>query len=131
MGHVLDNSYNRATEGNAIISYASGNDDATRDNRLWRISFYEDRQKPIEEGVKAEQAIDYALTYNRTTGRVRFLAGDVSQLTFQAQVYDLRGRLVAHFMANEGYDASVLPAGTYVVSWNFAGRRHSGKFMKR
>ena len=130
-GHVLDNSYNRATEGNAIISYASGNDDATRDNRLWRISFYEDRQKPIEEGVKAEQAIDYALTYNRTTGRVRFLAGDVSQLTFQAQVYDLRGRPVARFMASEGYDASVLPAGTYVVSWNFAGRRHSGKFMKR
>ena len=78
-----------------------------------------------------QQAIDYALTYNRTTGRVRFLAGDVSQLTFQAQVYDLRGRLVARFMASEGYDASVLPAGTYVVSWNFAGRRHSGKFMKR
>lgn len=130
-GRIVNNSNGRSTDGNPILVLDSSDRDATSENRLWRIVKDGDKWKPVDVGIhSAEAEVDYALTYNRNTQRVRFLAADVSELTFQADIHDLHGRLVARFAAREGYDASVLPAGTYVVNWYFAGRRHSGKFIK-
>ena len=130
-GRIVNNSNGRSTDGNPILVLDSSDRDATSENRLWRIVKDGDKWKPVDVGIhSAEAEVDYALTYNRNTQRVRFLAADVSELTFQADIHDLHGRLMARFAAREGYDASVLPAGTYVVNWYFAGRRHSGKFIK-
>lgn len=125
---VLVNSNGRSRDLNAVNGYTSGNLDATNDSRMW--DFVEVPKGSGTDGIMAEKQVEYRLRYNTGSHVLRFLAQDLSQLVFKAEIYNLNGQKVGSFRGDETFDASPLPAGTYIVSWQFAGRSHSTKFLK-
>ena len=116
-------------EGNPIYGYRSGPLDETNSGRMW--SLRPTLKSLINTSVNNFEAdIEYTLTYSRSSQKLHFNAYDVRELVFKAQIYNLDGRLVGTFRGDEEFDASCLPDGTYIISWQFAGKPHSAKFLK-
>jgi hypothetical protein len=78
----------------------------------------------------AQAGIEYGLDYNPQSKQLHFVAANLSELVFKASIYNLNGICLGTFRADDAFDASILPNGTYIVSWQFAGKSHSTKFLK-
>jgi hypothetical protein len=127
-GNVANNYDGMADEGNPIYVSTSSDLNTTSANRMWKTATYD---KPTISAINDAQAdVDYALAYSPSAHTLRFVCNDLSQLVFQARIYNLEGQWVATFRSDETFDAANLPGGTYIVSWVFAGQQHSTKFLK-
>ena len=74
--------------------------------------------------------LDYALAYAPDRQFLHFGADDRAALAFKVSLFDHAGRLVATFLASDGFYAHKLPDGLYVATWQHEGRRQSVKFLK-
>lgn len=121
------NSFNN--DGNNIYGYMTNRMDSVNDSRLWapiplaRIPDYPDGIEHLKVPV------DYKLVYG-SNQQLHFVASEPSALIFRANVYDLNGLLRGSFRGDEAFDMSRLPGGTYIISWQAAGRSHSAKIYK-
>lgn len=115
-----------SANGTPILSYTNDSRNASSGNRLWFIV-------PVDEIESEPDAIasvepdEYALGYNPQTKTLHFGAENPHQLTFQARVYAVNGRLVRTFMASEECSLSDLPRGIYIVTWKVSGHTRSTK----
>ena len=118
-----------ALDGNALYGYKSSNLDATNEGRIWQLT---PCPKPVTpDGInRMEERVNYTLTYSPESGRLHFNSDNLSDLVFKAYVYDLKGVCVGTFRGDEDFDMGGKPNGTYIISWQFAGRSHSTKFLK-
>ena len=48
-----------------------------------------------------------------------------------ASIHAASGRLAGRFRADSEYDATHLPAGLYIVSWQAGGHQRTAKFVKK
>lgn len=128
-GQILTNYSSRMIEENPVngyySSYLNGND-----NRMWVISPILKSDKIPSAITQAQMDIEYGLNYNEGSKQLHFVAKDLSELVFKASIYNLDGVVSGTFRGDETFDASGLPDGTYIVSWQFAGKSHSTKFLK-
>jgi hypothetical protein len=69
--------------------------------------------------------------YNPERQEIHFIAPSLDDLTFNVRIYTSDGRLTGSFKAGETFNTSELSAGTYIVSWTFAGKMRSTKFLKK
>jgi hypothetical protein len=129
-GRAMNNSNGGMQNNNPIISYTSDARDATSVNRLWRLQRDTKITEPLPSSIE-EETVEYALMYNPQREEIHFIAPVLDALTFKARIYSSDGRLAGSFAANETFDASGLSAGTYIVSWVFAGKLRSTKFLKK
>ena len=128
-GRVLTNYRDLPIDGNPLYGYTSLASDGTNDSRLW---FFRERPKvnPPDAVIAAQKDIDYQLNYDAAGHRLPFCAFDVRQLVFKATIYSLEGRVVGTFRGDEDFDTGSLADGTYIISWYFAGKSHSTRFLK-
>ena len=86
----------------------------------------------VVDGIEdtRDDDFDYALAYDPTGDRLHFGSERPEGLTFMVNVYDQGGRLMRTFRASEECSLRGLPRGLYIVSWKFAGKRRSVKFIK-
>lgn len=114
-------------DGTTILSYTNDSRNSASSNRLWTLEEVDRVPTAIEEPRMPDVA--YALAYDPTSRFLHFGADDLSQLKFEAQVYDAAGRPRLRFNAEEGCSVANLPRGLYVVAWQWQGSRHTAKFM--
>lgn len=125
---VLINHAGMTNDGNLLFGRAATSIDSTSLDRLWRLDTVL-KQATAPTGVSSVEAeADYALAVNAATRKLHFVAENLSDLVFKASVYNLQGQLVGTFRADEEFDLSKLPGGTYLVSWQYGGESHSAKF---
>ena len=117
-------------DGNKLFGNVPQSSDTSAVSRLWSL-------KPVTKVPKipagidaAESKIEYALAYNQESKQLHFVAADLSALVFKASVFDLKGVCVGSFRGDDHFDMSGLPEGTYIISWQFAGKPHSTKLLK-
>lgn len=128
-GHIITNYNSLCYELNSINGYASSNMDLN-DNRMW-FAVPVLKIEKIPSAISLAQAgIEYGLDYNPQSQQLHFVAANLSELVFKASIYNLNGICLGTFRADDAFDASALPNGTYIVSWQFAGKSHSTKFLK-
>lgn len=132
--HAANLSGGSANDGTAVLSYTSNDRNASSNNRLWTITTVgnvEVGPEPQPDGLdELDGAIDYALAYDPTSGRLHFGADDLSALRFTVRVYDSAGRLQRTFRASDGTSLAGLPRGLYLVTWELNGRRRTVKFNR-
>ena len=129
-GRVVSNSNSSSQNNNPIVSKLSDSSDGTNTDRLWRLQRDTKITEPLSNSIE-EETVEYALMYNPQREEIHFIAPALDALTFKARIYSSDGRLAGSFAANETFDASGLSAGTYIVSWVFAGKLRSTKFLKK
>jgi len=116
--------------GNKLYGNLPMANDTSAVSRLWSM-------KPVVKfshipaGIySAESNIEYALAYDQLGQLLHFVAADLSTLVFKASVYDLNGVCIGSFRGDDRFDMSSLPEGTYIITWQFAGKSHSTKLFK-
>ena len=129
-GRVVSNSNSSSQNNNPIVSKLSDSSDGTNTDRLWRLQRDTKITEPLSNSIE-EETVEYALMYNPQREEIHFIAPALDALTFKARIYSSDGRLAGSFAANETFDVSGLSAGTYIVSWVFAGKLRSTKFLKK
>lgn len=127
---TVNNSNSTSSNNNPILSYTSDGSDATSIDKLWSIRRDELITEPLPSAIK-ELSVEYALMYNPQTQEVHFISPNLYDLTFSASIISLNGQFAGQFQAGEIFNASALPAGTYIVSWTFGGKSNSTKFIKK
>lgn len=127
--HVITNYNSLNKDLNPINGYTSSTQDVN-DNRIWfGVPVLKIENTPSAISL-AQAGIDYGLDYNPQSKQLHFVAENLSELVFKASIYDLNGICQGTFRGDETFDAGNLPNGTYIVSWQFAGKSHSTKFLK-
>lgn len=129
--HIANLSGGNSADGTSILSYTNDNRNATSKNRLWRI---EATGIPLDNtgtDIEAVESADYALAYDPVLQRLHFGADSSTHLGFMVDVYQLNGRQVGRFRADETFNMGSLSTGFYVVTWTVDGRQRSVKFHKR
>ena len=126
--HEANLSGGSSSDGTRIVSYTSDERNKTSNNRLWTITSVDEVVDGIED--TRDDDFDYALAYDPTGDRLHFGSERPEGLTFMVNVYDQGGRLMRTFRASEECSLRGLPRGLYIVSWKFAGKRRSVKFIK-
>lgn len=127
--HTANLSSGSSTNGTPILSYTTNDRNATSMNRLWY--FIPDEEIiEIEDAMAAVEPEEYALGYDSQAGILHFGSETPDRLTFSVRVYNISGRLVGQFRADETFSTQALPHGTYVVTWQVSGHTRSTKFMK-
>ena len=126
--HEANLSGGSSSDGTRIVSYTSDERNKTSNNRLWTITSVDEVVDAIED--TRDDDFDYALAYDPTGDRLHFGSERPEGLTFMVNVYDQGGRLMRTFRASEECSLRGLPRGLYIVSWKFAGKRRSVKFIK-
>lgn len=127
--HTANLSSGSSTNGTPILSYTTNDRNATSMNRLWY--FIPDEEIiEIEDAMAAVEPEEYALGYDSQAGILHFGSETPDRLTFPVRVYNISGRLVGQFRADETFSTHALPHGTYVVTWQVSGHTRSTKFMK-
>ena len=89
---------------------------------------------PIDLGgiSEVEEPDEYALAYNAQTQTLHFGSETPQALhAFTASIHAASGRLAGRFRADSEYDATHLPAGLYIVSWQAGGHQRTAKFVKK
>ena len=127
---ILTDYANLMGNGNKLYGNVSQPNDSTMTSRLWSLNAVKKENKEPTGIHAVEQKVDYALAYDSKAGLLHFVAADLSALVFHACVCDLNGRVVGSFRGDESFDMSGLPDGTYLISWQFAGKPHSAKMFK-
>ncbi len=131
--HTANLSGGSSQNGTAILSYTNDERNASSNNRMWQIVYADSIHSTpvgIDAHTVAEADIDYALAYDPASCRLHFGSDQLSQLTFSATVYDQQGRRLATFAATSDFSLASYPRGLYIVSWTFAGRKHSVKVVR-
>lgn len=78
-----------------------------------------------------ERDIDYAVRYNKERQTVGFVSPDIQAMaTVDVRIYTTGGYLLYTFKATTEQSLSHLPGGTYIISWEWGGRKHSVRFLK-
>lgn len=126
--HEANLSGGSSSDGTRIVSYTSDERNKTSNNRLWTITQVDEVVDAIED--THDEDFDYALAYDPTGDRLHFGSERPDGLNFTVNVYDQGGRLMRTFRASEECNLRGLPRGLYIVSWKFAGKRRSVKFIK-
>ena len=129
--HTANLTSGSANNGTTILSYINNERNSASNNRLWTLSVVDSIAVTDRIETPRQPDISYALAYDPQQKRLHFGADDLSQLDFTAQVYDAAGRPLLRFRADEGADVAQLPAGVYIVAWQWQGRRHSAKFSHK
>ena len=128
--HVANLQGGNEADGTPVLSYTNDSRNGSSTNRLWYII---PTTTPVEDmaGIDAVEPDAYALAYNSNAQHLHFGAEHAEQLSFVARVYNLEGKLIGSFRANETFSMTAMPAGIYIVAWNVGGKPHSVKFRKR
>lgn len=127
-GRIIDNRRAQYKDGNSVISYTTSSTDEKTSNRLWSFEPVGSVNDDIATALRNATVADYALRYAPRERRLRFIAADRSQLDFKVSIYDLSGKLICSFTAQDGCNLPLIPTGTYIASWNFGGTPHSIRF---
>lgn len=127
--HVANLSGGGAADNTPVISYTNDNRNGMSQNRLWYVMPGDELPDDVT-GIKDIEPAEYALAYNQYSHRLHFGSETPDLLTFDVAVYAINGVKVASFVASEGYDMSLQPAGVYVVTWKTGGKTRSVKFRK-
>lgn len=111
-----------------IVSYTTDSRNATSKNRLWYIT----PSVEITTGISTVnvEPENYALAYNKDEQLLHFGSDTPESLTFKVSVYDINGKLLGTFAANEYYSVSNLPSGVYIITWHVGGKTRSIKLKK-
>lgn len=128
--HIANLSGGNANNGTQILSYTNDSRNGESKNRLWYIT--STREKVPEEmtGIPEVDDIDYILAYNKDSHLLRFAAETPGKLNFTATLYTANGQAVTRFRADQEVDMSIHPAGIYIVTWNYNGKKNSVKFVR-
>lgn len=129
-GRIMNNSNGGQQNNNPIISSASDVNDGTSVDKLWRFQRDAEITEPLPNSIE-EEKVEYALMYNSQRQEIHFIAPSLEDLTFDVHIYSSDGQLVGSFKAGETFNTLGLSAGTYIVSWTFAGKIRSTKFFKK
>ena len=114
-----------ANIGEQVVPYAS----YENKNSVWTLV---DTGISNETGVAGyEQNVDYVVRYDKVRQVIDFVSYDIQELAdVDVRIYTVGGRLLYTFKAVSKQSLVDIPAGTYLVEWNWAGRTHSVKFSK-
>ena len=101
------------------------------ENAVWTIVEAKDKNETGIADYAYEQNVDYALRYDKERQVIGFVSFEIQELrTVDVCIYTVGGRLLYTFKGTQEQSLAELPAGTYIIKWNWAGRCHNIKFRK-
>ena len=85
----------------------------------------------VVDGIEEYNHVEpYVVVYNPVLQQICFAIEQGTELSEEAIIYDLRGRVLMQFSTRQAAQVNSLPKGTYVLKWTESGHQRSVKFMK-
>lgn len=122
-----NNSDGGTVDGNPIISWKSDSDNASKSTRQWYI---EKADENVIVGFASQwrEDYDYRITLDLHSKQFHIrIPNGVENVQGTIALYDLNGRRLASGSVSEAVDASMLPAGVYILKWTLNGHSRSRK----
>lgn len=130
--HIANLNGGNTADYTPILSYTNDSRNGESTNRLWRIKPHSALPADLAGIDPVAEPDEYALAYNPQTQTLHFASATPAALhAFTASIHAASGRLAGRFRADSEYDATHLPAGLYIVSWQAGGHQRTAKFVKK